>query len=511
MATAEYLKNLSRKVKIDSEHPEYTRMKDKWCLVEEAENSCYQKHVIPPEYEANKIKTSRVLQRNANYIARAIYTNYTYGTMSALVGLATKKYPLVELPPALEYLEFDMTEDRLPLAQFTRKALRNLSGYARFIMLTDFPSIEKGLSAEQVKKIDPKPRIRYYKAKDMPNWDVGYRNGAYQLTLAVFKEEVKVRTDGFAWACDIQYRVCELDDEGRYMVTIRDKGGNLISEPMWPQFDGQYLDYIPIDVCGAEDNNAEVDEPPMWPIAHINFGHLRNSANYEDNLDAHGQGTLFVTSDLTTSQWQELTAKKPVVMGSREAYFLGKQGTATLCQLGANQEVAAAMRHKEEQMLALGAHQITNANANAPVATTELNMGSKMSPLVNWVKNFEQALYNQLVNCARYLKVDESSINVAFSTDFLPKTADAKVLQALLAQQMGGIISKKIIRDYDRQIGVIPEGVTDEDIDEEITEENPLGLPTLPTDNPSNPDSSSGNSTDGGFTEEDQDAQEENN
>jgi len=444
MATAEYLANLTRKVKIDSEHPEYERMEDKWELVEEAESSCYRKHVIPPEYDPSKVRTARVAIRNANYISRAIYTNYTYGTMSALVGIATKKPPLIELPPALEYLENDMTEDRLPLSQFTRKALRNLAGYGRFIMLTDFPSIEPGLSAEQVAKIDPKPRIRYYKAKDMPNWDIGYRNGAYQLTFAVFREHVRLRIDGFAWACGVQYRVCELDDEGRYMVTIRDKGGNLISPPMWPQFDGQYLDYIPIDIVGAEDNNTEVDEPPMWPIAHVSFGHLRNSANYEDNLDAHGQGTLFVTSDLTTSQWQELTAKKPVVMGSREAYFLGKQGTATLCQLGANQEVANAMRHKEEQMLALGAHQITNANANAPVATTELNMGSKSAPLINWVKNFEAALYNQLVNCARYLKANEEQINISFPTDFLPKTADAAVLTAMLAQQMGGSYPRRL-------------------------------------------------------------------
>lgn len=505
MATEAYLKNLSRQVKIDAEHPQYHKVKCKYELVEDAEESCYQKHVIPPEFESSKVRTNRTVQRNSNYIARAIYTNYVYGTISALVGIATKKYPMVELPPALEYLEWDMTEDRLPLAQFTRKVLRGIAGYGRFIMLTDFPSVEAGLSAEQITKIDPKPRIRYYKAQDMRNWDVGYRNGAYQLILAVFREEVKVRVDGFAWACDVQYRICELDDEGRYMVTIRDKGGNLISEPMWPQYDGQYMDYLPIDIIGAEDNNAEVDEPPMWPIAHVNFGHLRNSANYEDNLDAHGQGTLFVTSDLTASQWQELTAKKPVVMGSREAYFLGKQGSATLCQLGANQEVATAMRHKEEQMLALGAHQITNANANAPVATTELNMGNKTSPLVNWVKNFEQGLNNQLVNCARYLGVDEADINVTFSTDFLPKTADSTVLTALLAQQMGGIISKKILRDYDRTIGVIPEGVTDEDIESEMSDENPLGLSAMPDiSQPIN------NTNTGSFNQTDQENQQEN-
>lgn len=507
MATEAYLASLNKKVKIDSEHPEYTKMKDKWELVEDADSSCYKKYVIPPEHQTSYVKTDRVLQRNANYIARAVYTNFTYGTLTALVGLATKKYPIVELPDSLSYLEMDMTEDRLSLAQFTRKALRNIAKDGRFIMLTDFPSIEEGLTEEQIRNIDPKPRIRYYPAKDMINWDVGYRNGAYQLTFAVFREEVRSRLDGFQWVYTYQYRVCEIDDEGMYMVTIRDKGGNLVSPPMWPKFNGSPLDYMPIDIIGAEDNNVSTDESPMWPIAHVNFGHLRNSASFEDNMDAHGQGTMFVTSSLTPSQWAELTARKPVIMGSREAYYLGNQGDVKLVQLEASQVLDQAMKRKEEQMLAMGAHMITPVSSNTPVATTEMNMGNKMSPLVNWVKNFEAGLYNQIVNCARYLNINiDDSMKIAFSTDFIPKSADASILQALFAQQMGGIISKRILRDYDRQIGVIAEGVTDEEIEQEINQESPLGLPSL-----DNASLNNNNSQDNiSFTQQDQNNQQEN-
>lgn len=481
---------LNSKVKVDSEHPEYTKVKDKWQVVRDAETSNYESYVIPPEYTNRKSNNNRVVQRNKNYIARAIFVNYVFGTMGALTGLATSADPVLDLSDSLKYLEFDCTEDRLNIYQLNRKAIREIGGYGRFIMLTDFPSTPEGLSEEQINRLDPKPRIRYYSASDMLNWDFQYINGVYQQTFAVFREEIRIRLADFTWNTEYQYRVCELDLYGHYMVTIRDKNGNLVAGPIWPKFNGKPVDYLPIDIVGAEDNNEEVDEPPMYPIAHVNFGHLRNSATYEDNLDAHGQGTTFITTDARPEQFKQYNAGRDIVMGSREAYVIGGPGSdVKLLQLQANQEVANAMTQKQEQMLAMGAHMITTQSANAPVETTQLNMGSKIAPLINWVKNYNQALNNQIRNCARFLNLPDNSGKISLPTDFIPKTGDAAVLQALLSQQMGGIISKKILRDYDRQIGVIPSSVSDEDIDAEIAEENPLGV------SPNNPDPFSENSS----------------
>lgn len=472
---------LKRPVRVDAEHPDFTKMKAKWKVVRDAETFAYEEYVIPPEYDRARIKSTRIAARNANYVARAVFTNFVTGTMSAWAGIATSKPAEIEVPSQMEYLKTDATEDRLSLSQLDRKCIRELGGYGRFVMFTDFPSVEPGLTAEQVANIDPKPRIRYYKSEDFINWDVGYFNGAYQLSFAVLRETVRTRVDGFTWAHAYQYRVVELDADGDMMITIRDKDGELVAEPIWPKFDNDYIHYIVLDVVGTEDNNTEVDEPPAFPIAHVNFGHLRNNASYEDNLDAHSQGTLFITSSLTPSQWSEMVAKRPVVMGSREGYYLGNQGSASLLQLEANQESDNAMKRKEEQMFAMGAHMITTATVNAPVATTHMNMGSKVAPIVNWVKNYNAALYQQFLNCARYLKAPENEIKLAYPTDFIPKAADAGVLAQLLAQQMGGVVSKSVLRAYNRQIGVIPETMTDDNIEEEISNENPLGVPFLPT------------------------------
>ena len=465
-------------------------MIDKWQLVEEAEASCYKKHVIPPTYTSSGNK-ARISVRNDNYIARAIYSNFVYNTLSVLVGTATYKEPTIELPSALEYLKEDCTEDRLSLNQFTRKSLRNVASKGRWVMLTDFPAAMEGKTSEQITKIDPKPRIRYYKAEDFGNWDDTNFDGGKKLSWACLREEVKVRIDGYKWACEYQYRIVELDEYGYYRFMIRDKAGkDLLENWVYPRYNGQLIDYIPLDVIGAEDNNLEVDEPPMFPLAHVSFGHLRNSASYEDNLDAHAQGTLFIASTLNPSQWKDMTAVKPIMMGSREGHYIGEPGsTATLTQLQAGQELANAMLHKEQQLLAMGAFMFVSANANAPVETTQMYMGSKNSPIVNYIKNLQQGLHNQFVNCARFMGVSEEGIDINFPVDFIPKSANPELMGQLLAQSMGGIISKQLIREYDRNVDLIPDGMTDEDIDKQIAEENadPLGGVIIPIDNPNDP------------------------
>jgi hypothetical protein len=455
---------------IQSLHPDYMKHQLKWAIVRQAIASEYWSHVIPPEF--TKGKNYRVTKRNENYIARAIFSNFTIGTRNALVGTATQKDPMIDLPPVMEYLGDDCTEDRLTIKQLIRKALGEIEEVGRFVMLTDFPAIELGKTGEEIKILNPLPRIRTYKAEDCINWDTNGVMGGQIINFVVLREQIKSRIDGFEWALTYQYRVLELDAESHYFYTIRDIDGAIKFGPVYPRYNGQLFDYIPIDVVGSEDNNLEIDESPLYPIAHVNFGHLRNSASYEDNLDAHAQGTLFLTSTMSFSQWKEMTDVKPVIMGSREGHYIGQPGSeAKLVQLAPGQELANAMKQKEEQMLAMGAHIITNLSAKAPVATTQLNMGNKTSPLVNHVKNIEQGLVNQLKNCALFLGVDPELVNLDLPKDFIPRIADASVMQQVLAHEMGGIISKRIVREYDRGVDLIPDGMTDEEIDAEILAE----------------------------------------
>lgn len=462
---------------ITSEHPEYTEHKDKWQLVRDAVKSKYHCYVIPPEYGT----TRRVLARNANYIARAVYTNYTLGTRNAWVGLATSKPMDVELPAQLEYMRENATPDKKTLEQLRRYGLGEMSEASRIIMLTDYPAMPLGLSQEEQQQYNALPKIYTYISEDVINWDCGVYGSDYKLNFLVLREKITVRVDGFKHEEAFQYKVLELDENSHYFYRIYDAEGNVVfpedRSKEYPTKNGKLWDYIPVDIASTEDNNWCMDESPLWPIAHINMGHVRNNASYEFNIDMHGRATLGIAADMTIDDWMRLTKNKPIEMGGMDAIFLGRQGSMSLCQLGPHQEAREAMQLKQDQIFAIGGNIITQQSSNAAVATTEINAGSKSSPLVNFVSNFEQALNNQLRNCAEIVGADPNAVKVSMDKDFVPKTADPQVMAQLLQQYSVGIIPASIIQEYDRKRDIVPGNITNEDLEAEIaqnTHKNPL-------------------------------------
>lgn len=446
---------------IKSTHPEYDCAKDKWQDVRDAVTANYKGKVIPIEYGTS----SRVTTRNKNYIDRAIYYNFTACTLRTLVGLATQKDMIVNLPKALEYLKTSCTPDKLTLEQLRRYGIGEICQTSRAILLTDFPELPANPDSETVSKINPKAKILRFKAEELESWDTIEKNGEEILCFMKFKREVTKRVSRWEFKKATQYTVLELNDAGHYVYTILDEQENILKSGT-PKVNGVPLEYIPVDIAGGDDNNLEVDESYLYPIAHVNFGHLRNSASYEDNLDAHGQGTLGITSDLSVSQWKELTKNRPIMLGSREAYFLGKNGDMKLCQLQANQESAAAMLRKEQQMVAMGASIITEASANAPVETTQIHQGNKAAPLVNFVKNFEQALNNQIRNCALFngIEYEDDTYGVECPKDFIPKVVNPQVMAQLMVQYGAGLLPARIVNLYNRQVDLIPDSENEDEL-----------------------------------------------
>ncbi len=329
----------------------------------------------------------------------------------------------------------------------------------------------------------------FYSALNIFNWDEQMEGGVEKPSFIVLAECVNERENRFKWVEKVQYRVLELEpQEGgthRFKVSVVDKAGTLIAlrdggeNPTYPKKNGQYWDTIPFVFFGADNNNTCVDYGPLQPIAHINIGHYRNSCSYEDNLETHGQCTATITSDLPKTDWARLYKDKPLRLGSKEAYYVGTQGGIDLVQCAPAPEIANAMHHKEEQMISLGAYVMLPSSANAPVETTRLHTTSKTSILGTVVTNTEDGLRQMMVWCGEYKGLAPAVLDgIIFNLnkDFIPDDADAAVMRELAAQWVQGIIPKSIVRAYDRKADLIPDDKSDEDLDAEIDQEEPLLL-----------------------------------
>lgn len=460
------------------EHPQYTAHKERWKDVRDLLCNQYQDYVIPPSTKQGK----RVTDRNNAYVKRARFTNFTLNTKNGLLGIATQEPAKEELATGIEYIKDSATGNGLTLEQAYQWVLGEVLATGRAILYTDMPAVPLGMSGEETRIINPQARMYLYKAEDMPIWETDYINGQEVLIMAALREERSVReANTFKYKTVVQYRILELDELGRFYYYIVDKldGGNILQDPVYPQKQGEFLTEIPLTVVGAENNNVEPDNSILWPIAHLNIGHLRNSASLEYNIETHGRITFGITSDLSKSDWKQLNQSTTIKPGSDSGLFLGKSGGLHHFQPLPNQLASEEMKHKVEQMVMLGAHIITNNSANAPVETTRLNMGAKTSPLQVAVNNCAAGINEQLDYISEYMGVEPGSSIYEVNTNFIPRQADPALMQQLAAWWMQGMIPQSVPIQYGREVGLIPDDIEDEELIEEIDTEAPL----LPVDN----------------------------
>lgn len=469
---------------ITSEHPQYTANKLKWKLVDDVIASNVEQYILPPEYGS----TRRITQRNNNYVKRAVFINYTINTRLGLVGTALLKDPKIELPPELDYLIDQATGNKLKLDQLLRKNIGEVIEKGRHILFVDYPSVPMGLSAEQVSAIKPRPYIYAKKAKEVINWGTRWVNGVEMLDFMIIREVIPTRgKDGYQWQDIVQHRCLYLDEVNHYYYDIRDEHGKSLLEDkvggydktvmgVYPKQNNAFWDHIPAYFCGSEDNDPDCDDSPLYPIAHVNIGHYRNNAGLEANGEAHGTPTLAVTSSLNGEQWTTANNGRPLLLGSPEGYFLGATGSMTLCQAEPAQLLADMMDQKVEQMIGMGASIMQSANANAPVETTRMQMGAKISRLDTIVSNTEDAATLAARDCALYMGANPDLVKISMSHEFIPENADATVMREIAAQWQGGAIPVSILRAYDRKVNIIPRETTDEDLDAELEKESPLGM-----------------------------------
>ena len=475
---------------IENVHPEYTNNCKTWELLRDMYNNNYKKHIIPckiwPGYPAGNC-SKETYTKNEIYTERARFSNFTKATLNGLLGTALSKKYVAKLPPQIEYLLNNATGNKLNLEQLIRKVLTELLLVGRCGLFVDMPvvSIDENLTAEKQKILNPQAKMFIYETENIRSWDMIEINGVDELGFLVLRELKRTRINKYDWKDDFQYRVLEINEQGIYQVSLRDKGDKPVDgrPPATPKAAGKNLKTIPFFIGGAEDNDWTVDQSPLWAIAHVNIGHTRNSASYEANLNEHGSGTLAITSDLNKDEWKRANPGKKLELGAGNGYFLGKNGSMTLCQLEATPETARAMTQKEDQMSMLGADIIKPGTSNSPVETARMNLGAKVSKLETVVSNAEDLIRNGIKQCAVYMGADPEKVVFQLNHSFVQEIFDAAKAHEVASWWVQGLISKTIARDYGKKAGIMNEDVDYDEIDKDIAEEGPVNVAGF-NDNP---------------------------
>ena len=215
---------------VESQHPEYRKYLKVWQRIEAAVEGTRAvksgKTMFLPKpnqdldgesFYGTPIQSENDV-RYKQYLERAVYTNFCGRTLAGLKGAAFRKYPSIYLAPGVEYLEDSATADGTSLVQLAKDAVAEVLKKGRAALLVDYPSVEEGLTAEQVTRLDLKARIAFYTPEAVINWRMQGQNGRSVMTLCVLKEMYNKSQDEF------DYDVESIEDE--YFV-YDGKGGKV--------------------------------------------------------------------------------------------------------------------------------------------------------------------------------------------------------------------------------------------------------------------------------------------
>lgn len=388
--------------------------------------------------------------RNRAYHERAVFYSATERTVKGLIGEIFTKAPEIEVPEGLNETVEDVSGAKVSLIQASKKAAEYALAYGRLGLFVDYPSS----NSNDVLAGKAAPSINTYEPWRILNWRCEKRGSQNVYSLIVLQESWIREVDEFEVAIETQYRVLRLgkslsndlpgmsDDPDVFTVEVwrESEGDTVIFESYQPTgADGKNLTRIPFVFIGSENNDSEVDNPPIYPLAKMNIHHYMNSADYEETVFQTGQPTLYFSG--LDKRWVDEVLKGKITLGSRAAIPLPPKATAGILQINPNTLPMEGMNHKEKQMAALGAKMVELSLVEKTATEVSIESSSDKSILVSVADNVSDGYKRALEYCTIYTGEDNSNIKFKLNTNFRITNLTPDARRNLVEHWMSGAIS----------------------------------------------------------------------
>ena len=267
------------------------------------------------------------------YQLRAGFFSASKRTHDGLTGMLFRKDIEINQPDSLEALTSDFTSSSVSIQTFAELFCAELMSVGRVAVLIDYPDagVEPTSLAEQ-KQLGLRPYASLYKAESLINWRTSVTGGKSQLSLAVLEEVWQVEEDEFTTKPKKHWRVLDLHNGAyRQRLFTEDEGGiRQVGEDKYPMIKGQRMQSIPLVVCGAMGDSADVEPPPMLDLCEANLEHYRLMADYRHGLHFTSLPTAVVTGHQIETD-EHGKARESLSIGSTSAWvFPTRQGSRVI-------------------------------------------------------------------------------------------------------------------------------------------------------------------------------------
>ncbi|QEI24519.1 putative portal protein [Salmonella phage SS5] len=419
--------------------------------------------------------------RQAEYEAGGIVYNFTRRTLSGMVGSVMRKEPEINIPKELEYLLKNADGSGVGLIQHAQDTLMEIDSVGRGGLLVDAPETGAATAAEQNAGL-LNPTIAFYTTENIINWRLTRVGSVNRVTMVVLRETWEYNEPGneFETKYGEQYRVLDIDTDGNYRQRLfrfdAEGGAQEDVVEIYPDLGGSLRGVIPFTFIGSTNNDATIDDAPLLPLAELNIGHYRNSADNEESSFVVGQPTLFIYpgENLTPQSLKEANPNG-IKFGSRCGHNLGYGGSAQLIQAGENNLARQNMLDKEQQAIQIGAQLITPTQ-QITAESARIQRGADTSVMATIARNVSQAYTDALRWVAIMLgKPEDTEVEFRLNMDFFLQPMTAQDRAAWMADINAGLLPATAYYAALRKAGVTD--WTDADIKDAVADQ-PLPVAT---------------------------------
>lgn len=395
--------------------------------------------------------------RYESYLRRAIFYNVVGRTVRGFKGLVFSKDPYKALNPQFAYMYDNVDGLGCSIDSQAGMALIFTLLYGRGGFLVNYPDVD-GATAEDVATGRVGPQILLYEARDIINWRITGEGTRAQLSLLVLRETYTVATDDYD-ACEyVRYRELRIVD-GQLVVKIWDT--NQLAGKMYnyaqaripasvlrnvnpdvyrpTKADNSAWTEIPFQIFGADKNDFELEVPPVYDMCMVNLGHYVNSADHEESSFTVGQPTYYIKG--LTQRWVDDNMSGGVFIGSRRVIPLPEKGEVGIVQPDPNTLPSEGMKHKEQQLIALGAKLVENAGV-ARTATESSKQDVVDNSILAVCARNVSAAYNRCIKwCCEYAGIPfNPNETYELSDHYETSKMTAQERQQLLEEFISGVI-----------------------------------------------------------------------
>lgn len=492
-------------------HPLYTRYENYYQTIRDAmEGSVIIKeagtrYLPTPNAEAQDSPAQD--SRYKIYRQRAVFPSTVKDTVDDFVNQAFVREPLIELPPSLEPLLEDATGFGLGLGQLAKRLVRLVLAFGRAGLYADYPAAEEETrSVGDLKRQNFRPLLKPVEPWNILNWFV-----INNSTVFVIIAEKLAKRKGYEFEWIDLYRTL---NNGSFGYDSLGDQNSAYDDLNFRSINGYYVDIftcegdaagmsttyrclahyvprtmtgdtmadIPFWIIGSENNDWEVDDPPMWGITDQCIAQYRNSADYEESVHVTGQQSLFLT---VPERHIEDLLKRKIVMGARSAQILPEGTTVSLMGSIANSQPFEAITHKDKKMASMGAKMLEQQNVQRTATEAAIELLRRNSVVKTVTDNVNVAVLSALQRVAEMMGENPESVKFKIDTGFEGRSMPYQDRAQLLAEYEADVITKSEVRNQLRQIGVAT--LEDEEAEAEMLEADLKEAPPEPEAPPQMP------------------------